>query len=72
MPTLHISHNSCQDYLTVCAIRQRKLVLTPSNSGVRNFNPFFVFATAREINHEMPSEMETGTEQSFRSAKELR
>jgi len=71
-PTLHTSHNFCQDYLTVCATRQRKLVLTPTNSGVRNFNLVFVFATARKINHEMPSEMYTGAEESFRSAKRIR
>jgi len=31
-----------------------------------------VFATAREINLEKPSELENGAEQSFRSAKRIK
>jgi hypothetical protein len=32
----------------------------------------FVFATAREIKFEMPSEMKTGTAQSWRSGKRIK
>jgi len=31
-----------------------------------------VFVTAREINHEMPSEMDTGAKESYRSAKRIK
>jgi len=57
VPTLHTSHNSCQNFLTECATRRHDFVHTPTNSGVRNFNLVFVFVTSRKINLEMPSEM---------------
>ena len=46
--TPYTSHNSCQDSLTVRATRQIDIVLTPTDSGVRNFKSGFRVCNCRE------------------------
>jgi len=55
----------------VCANRQLDIVLTPIDSGHRNFKSGFRVCNSKEINLEMPSEVKTGAAQNYRSGKRM-